>query len=354
MNASTLDCAEILRNSGYVADVNASTRLLSRLGIDHPIVCAPMAAGLSGAPLAAAVSRAGALGSIGMLSPAELLGQIKEAKRNARGRPIAAGLLMPFTRRAHVDALVSAQPTAVVLHVGFDAHVVDRLHAAGIFVIHQIGTAEQAARAFAEGADAVIAQGHEAGGHMMGVTRGEALLPKVLEVAGDRPVIVAGGVARADDVQGALARGAAAVMVGTRFLCTEEAGAHPVYKERVLGAERTIVTKLFGVGWSAPHRVVPNEATRRFCDENGDIAPWIVAMQRASEPLARKVAFAKPGPAPWPRTSKLPLLTPDALLPGEAAKGIEHKPIYAGETARYVRKIEGAEDVVRELVSART
>src|SRR5262245_20784743 len=105
--------------------------LLGRLGMERPIVCAPMAGGLAGARLAAAVSRAGGLGSVGMLAPAEMLEEIVAAKREAgAGRPIAAGLLVRFMRPAHVEAVVQARPRAVVLHDGSAPSAVRRLRAA--------------------------------------------------------------------------------------------------------------------------------------------------------------------------------------------------------------------------------
>lgn len=241
-----------------------NSRLLERLRLDTPVLQAALGGRISSPELAAAVSNAGGLGNVGPRAPDSMLRDFARARALAPGRPLAMGFLVPFTRRAHVDAAITCKPEAVVLMAGFGPAIVDRLRAAGIFVLHQVGSREDAERALRDGADALIAQGVEAGGHVLGDQPGPTLLQEVLPIAGDTPVLLAGGIATADDVRTALASGAAAVMAGTRYLLTHEAHAHPAYKQRVLGAQRTLLTTLFGVGWSLKHRVVPNAATERF------------------------------------------------------------------------------------------
>ena len=108
-----------------------------------------------------------------------------------------------------------------------------------------------------------------AGGHIAGDTRALTFLRRALEVARGRPALLEGGIAGADDTRAALAAGAAGVVAGTRFLLTDEAGAHPECQRRILGADKTCRTTLFGLGWPAPHRVVANAATRRWCRDDG-------------------------------------------------------------------------------------
>ena len=108
----------------------------------------------------------------------------------------------------------------------------------------------------------MIAQGVEAGGHVRGRLPALELLDQVLRVVGSRvPVIVAGGIASSADVRAALEAGAAAAVAGTAFLATEESGAHPGYKQRLVESDETILTELFGMGW--PQRTAPRPAQRR-------------------------------------------------------------------------------------------
>ena len=91
-------------------------------------------------------------------------------------------------------------------------------------------------------------------------------------------MLLAGGIAAAEDTRAALAAGAEGVVAGTRFLLTHEARAHPEYQRRILAADKTFRTTLFGLGWPAPHRVVANAATRRWCHEDGraKLAPRMI------------------------------------------------------------------------------
>src|SRR5205823_2853494 len=112
---------------------------------------------------------------------------------------------------------------------GYDRALVQRLHGSGTFVMHQVGSADAAGRAVSDGADALVVQGVEAGGHVLAGRPLAETLPAVLAVAGDRPVLAAGGMVDAADVRVALDPGAAAVVAGTRFLLTDECQAHPDY-----------------------------------------------------------------------------------------------------------------------------
>lgn len=115
------------------------------------------------------------------------------------------------------------------------------------------------------GADGIILQGVEAGGHVRGTSGALALLERTrATLAGETSIWLAGGIAERRDVESALAAGAEAVVAGTRFLLTGESDAHPEYKGRLLAARETVLTELFGVGWPAPHRVVRNAATERW------------------------------------------------------------------------------------------
>ena len=129
----------------------------------------------------------------------------------------------------------------------------------GLKVIWQCGSALEAVAAKRAGADAIIAQGFEAGGHVRGVVTTFALVPEVRDAIGDLPMLAAGGISDGRGLAAALALGADGAVFGTRFLASRESSAHPIYKQAVLDAHasETIHTKLFDVGWpDAAHRVI--------------------------------------------------------------------------------------------------
>nr|MDT0526135.1 nitronate monooxygenase [Streptomyces sp. DSM 41633] len=139
-----------------------------------------------------------------------------------------------------------------------DRALIQRLSGEGVFVMVMVGTEDQAAEALAYGADGLIAQGREAGGHLVGTVAQADFLPKALALAGSRPVFAAGGIATAADTRAVLDAGAAGAVAGTRFLLTHESGAHPAYRQRIIDADSTIETTVFGLAWPARHRVLPN------------------------------------------------------------------------------------------------
>jgi len=313
---------------------------------------AALGGGLATAALASAVSRAGGLGMVGMLSPHGLAREITRAKELAPGRPLGAGLLVPFLQRAHVQACIAAKADAVVLFYGFAPRAVREFRGAGTFVLHQVGNAQQARRALADGADAIIVQGREAGGHLLGRRGAHALLPEVLDAASPKPVLLAGGIAEAADVRTAMAASASGVVVGTRFLLTTECRAHRGYKARVLGAQRTVETELFGLGWPAPHRVVPNAATDRWCNRAGGIPSWVRALQRASGALGLVASVNSAAVLSRVQRIAIPLFGPSAALEGADERVLDVTPLYAGECASRVRAVVSADDAVRDLTRA--
>ncbi|HEX8204926.1 MAG TPA: nitronate monooxygenase [Solirubrobacteraceae bacterium] len=322
--------------------------LLERIGVEHPVVQAGMGGGIAGADLAGAVSAAGGLGTVGLLGPGALRDELRRAGEIAGGRPVAANLLVPFTRRAHVEACAEGGAAVVVLFFGFDRRLVEGLRERGMLVVHQVGTVDGVKRALDEGADGVIAQGVEAGGHLHGTERLESFLPRALAAAGGRPVLAAGGIARRADVERVLAAGAAAAVAGSRFLLTDESRAHPEYKRRALGATRTIDTKLFGFGWPDRHRVLPNAATERW-ERHARLTGALTAPTRA---LGRVLPVAGAMKMMSLQAAWLPLFGPAAPLEGMPDRLIEVTPLYAGESVRAIRAVVPAAEATRELAGA--
>lgn len=316
--------------------------VLEALGLSAPVMQAGMGGGVAGAELAAAVSVAGGLGTVGLSDPDSFAAELRRAVLMASGRPVAANLLVPFTRRAHIDACIAAGAALVVFHDGAPARWIAALRTARIPVLCTAGDAAQTRRALAAGADGLVAQGVEAGGHLVADRPLAVVLPEVLDAAGGAPVLAAGGVADADDVSALLSAGAAGAVAGTRFLLTEESRAHPDYKRKVLGAQRTIRTMLFGMGWPLAHRVVPNAVTERWCARD-ELGPRpIRGFNRVSAPLSRLLPVSAQGPILAAQRVAVPLYTPALPLVGMDPAVVERSALYAGESIHRIHDIVSA------------
>lgn len=331
------------------APMTTPSTLADRLNLELPIAQAGLGGGLARAELAAAVSRAGALGTVAILPPARMGAELRRARALAPGRPVAANLLMPFTRPAHVEQTIAAGAAAAVLFFGFDRDLVRRLRKAGVFVLHQVGTEAQARQALADGADGLIAQGLQAGGHLLAERNTWEFLPAALDLADGKPVLAAGGIHNAAGLARALAAGAAGVVCGTRFLLTHECAAHPLYKSRVLGAPRTLDTLLFGFGWAARHRVAENAATARWCARRPEGPLALEWVNRAAEPFTRRAPLSALPLAPRTQRLALPLYSPAPALAGMPDRTVDVTPLYAGQCAAEIHHVIPAAHAVAEL-----
>jgi NAD(P)H-dependent flavin oxidoreductase YrpB (nitropropane dioxygenase family) len=312
------------------------------LGIASPVVQAPMGAGISRHELAAAVSAAGGLGTICVNGAAEIERELAAA-RSLTDRPVAVGALLPFLRRSWLKPL--AQADVVITFWGRPRRL------AGGSWLHQCGSVEEARAAHAAGADAVIVQGVEAGGHVRGTTPGLQLLEQVRSaLPGDYPLLLSGGIAERADVARALEAGAIAAVAGTRFLLSPESRAHERYRERLLAAEQTFITELFGLGWpAAPHRVVANEATRRGLGPDGSIPLVTRAIHAASGPTGRYVPDAVREKMIARQRAGSRLLSPITATDDRGENLIDGAPLYAGETVARIRDVRPAAELVAAL-----
>ena len=196
--------------------------LTDMFGIEHPIVLAPMG-GVAGGLLTAAVSEGGGLGLLGA-GPGEQSWLARECDlaRAATEKPWGIGLVTWAVDADTVDRVIAQRPAAIMLSFGDPTPYADAVRAAGIRLMIQVTSLADAHRAFGLGADVVVAQGAEAGGH----GEGRATLPfvpAVVDAAGDTPVLAAGGIADGRGLAAALVLGAAGAMIGTRFEATPEA-----------------------------------------------------------------------------------------------------------------------------------
>lgn len=324
---------------------------LDLLQLEVPLVQAGLGGGLARAELAGAVSAAGGLGTLGILPAPLLRRELRRAREVAPGRPIAVNLLMPFVVRAHVDVCVSERPSVAVLFCGYDRVLVERLRAAGTIVLHQVGTVDTAQQALADGADGLIVQGVEAGGHVVATEPLRALLPRVRALAPHRPLLAAGGIVDAADVRDVQACGADVAVAGSRFLLTEECHAHPAYQQRVVDATTTVLTRLFGLGWRVPHRVVANAAVRRWCRDDGRERALPGALMAATLPVARRVPLSWVDQVKRLQRVGVPLFSPAALLRGEDERLLETTPLYAGDGVARLQGVVSAAEAVRLLTA---
>jgi nitronate monooxygenase len=247
-----------------------ATRLTEKLGITHPILLAPMDL-VSGGRLAASVSAAGGLGLIGGGYGDEAwLTRELDAAGDAR---IGVGFITwSMARRpAMLDLALERRPAAIMLSFGEVRPHVDTIHRAGALLICQVQSLEQARDAASAGADIIVAQGTEAGGH--GMSRGTfAFVPAVVDVVPGIPVVAAGGVADGRGLAAALMLGADGVLVGTRFYASQEADGFQAAKQRMVDAsgDQTVRGILFDIArgniWPSPYtgRVLRNGFTERW------------------------------------------------------------------------------------------
>jgi nitronate monooxygenase len=306
---------------------------VSALGCESAVMQAPLGRGAA-ARLASEVSRAGGLGTLGAswTDPGMLRDHIRSIAR-VTDRPFCVNLVLDFAQDERLEVVVEERVPWVSFSFGLRADLIARARAGGARVLVQVASAEAARAAASARADALIVQGVEAGGHVQSVV---GLLPLLAEVrrAVSLPLLAAGGIADPASARAALAAGASAVVMGTRFVASEECDAHARYKARLLAAEGrdTVLTQLFDVGWPAPHRVLRNSTYELWeaagCPPSG---------QRPSE--GRNVADGIPRYA-----VNLPL--------SSTGGDVEAMAMYAGQGVGAIDAVEPAAAIVERFAAA--
>ncbi|MBK8956994.1 MAG: nitronate monooxygenase [Proteobacteria bacterium] len=275
--------------------------LCERLDIAEPLLLAPMA-GVAGGRLAAAVSRAGGLGLVGGgYADVEWLGrELAQLEGQAFGVGFITWRLASQPRA--LDIALAARPRAVLLSFGDIAPYVGAVHDAGAVLIAQVQSVAQARAARDAGADVIVAQGGEAGGH--GGTRGTlALVPAVVDAVAPLPVVAAGGIGDGRGIAAALVLGARGVMLGTRLYGSREALAPAAAQQALLAASGdatvrgAVFDRLRGYEWPAGYalRTLANDMTARW---PGDAAalPAELGAQRAEFERAMAAADTRIAP----------------------------------------------------------
>jgi NAD(P)H-dependent flavin oxidoreductase YrpB (nitropropane dioxygenase family) len=313
------------------------TPVCELLGIEHPIVQAPMAAVPE---LAAAVSNAGALGMV-TLTWSTAAGEVVRETAALTDRPFGGNLVLASDQHRRLDDALDAGLRIVSFFFGDPAGYVEQVHDANGLVLHTVSSADEARRSVASGADVVVAQGWEAGGHVRSQVATLPLVPAVVDAVAPVPVIAAGGIGDARGVTAVLALGAQAAWLGTRFLLAREMPVHEEYRRRLLNAAETDAQwypNLYEVGWpDAPHRALRNSTADAW------------------EAAGRPPAGSRPGEgdiiAHFATGEAIVRYEPAPPMVGTTGD-IEALSMWAGQSVALGRKVQPAAQIVTELVSA--
>ena len=318
-----------------------STSITRAFKLTTPIVNAGMAM-IARPALAAAVCEAGGLGTIGSdINPPDVLRDLVRGTKALTKRPFGVDLIGDFVTDEHVSVLIEEQ---VVLAIFFwtlptPAHV-ERLKQAGIKIWMQIGRVAEAEQAAALGADALIVQGAEAGGHNRAEASTMTLFPRIRGRFPGLPLLAAGGIVDGATMAAALVLGADAVWCGSRFLAAQEAEAHDSYKARVLSADvgDTAILSIYGPEWpDQPMRAIVNDGAR-------------VALGREAEAIGDAKGQIIGSTVLNGQTIPLPRYS--AILPTGGFNGdIEQACLTAGQSAGNIGEILPAGEIVRRMTS---
>ncbi len=211
------------------------------------------------------------------------------------------------------------------------------VHSAGSLVMQTVGSAVEARRMRDVGIDILVAQGWEAGGHVWGQVATLPLVPRVVDAVAPAPVVAAGGIADGRGLAAVLALGAAGAWIGTRFIASQEAAAHPVYKEKVLQAVETdtLYSTVFDGGWpDAPHRTLRNSTVLNW-EAHG-------SPPSGDRPGEGEVVAARADGSPIVRYS--------SGFPGPTTTGdVEALALFAGQSVGLVSRLQSAHDIVKDI-----
>jgi nitronate monooxygenase len=357
--------------SAWSSSSGLRTPLCDLLGIRYPLVQAPMAGGWTTPELVSAVCEAGGFGVLAgaRVSPEKLREDIRAVKaltdrpfgvnfllappepgggdvvavqrfldrfREELGLPSGETELAPPSSplQDQLEVVFGEQVPVLGTALGDPGELVERSHEEGMLVMAMAATVEEAMLVTERGADVVVAQGAEAGGHRSTFELGldgqaplvgtMALVPQVVDAV-DALVVAAGGISDGRGLLAALALGAAGAQLGTRFLLARESGAHPAYRERLLNAteEDTVVTRAFT---GRPARALRNRLLEEY-------------LSTGPEPLA------------WPLQS---MAAGDIYAASQAADNGDYSPLFAGQGLRMLKDEQSAAEIVEEILSEAT
>jgi enoyl-[acyl-carrier protein] reductase II len=326
------------------------TRVTDVLGIEHPVLSAGIP--IMNVDVVAAVSNAGALGILGAtyLSPDEIRDRIV-ALRQRTTRPFGLNLLVPFCTAAQLDACIDARVPVLSTAWGPPDDAAKRARVAGIPLVHMVTTAEQGAAAARAGVSVIVAQGHEAGGGLVGPVGGMVITPVVVDAvravapgSSAPPVVAAGGVADGRGLAAALMLGAEGVLLGTRFLATNEAPVPSAWKSAICASTEvdTVYTRVANLvarpTWApvGPSRVLRTRAVEAWLGREAEL--------EALPPAERETIAAR-----WAQARTEGRTDDMEVIAGQDC-GLIHEVLPAAEVVR--RVVEEAEQVLARWGSA--
>ena len=298
-----------------------NTRVSELLGTKYPVIQGGMA-WVAEYHLAAAVSNAGGLGIIGAASapPEVVREQIREAKK-LTDKPFGVNVMLLNPNAAEVAQIVIEEGVKVVTTgAGNPGKFMDAWKAAGVVVIPVVASVAMAKMMERGGADAVVAEGMESGGHI-GAQTTMTLVPQIADAV-KIPVIAAGGIADGRGVAAAFMLGAEGVQLGTRFVVAEESIVHPNYKERVIKA-RDIDSEVTGMSTGHPIRVLRNQMSREYLKMEKEGASFEELEQLTLGSLRK------------------------AVIDGDVVNGS----VMAGQSAGLVKKEQSCREIIEEIMT---
>ena len=313
------------------------TAFCDLFGIELPIIQAPIASATC-PELAAAVSNSGGLGmlSVTWRQPEEIRTVIRKTRALTQ-KPFGVNLVLETDMHDRLNICLEEGVKIVSLFWGEPARYIRASHEAGALVMHSVGTVSEAEDAVSAGADVIVAQGWEAGGHVRDMISTLALVPAVVDAVRPIPVAAAGGIADGRGIAAILALGASAAWLGTRFVASEEALSHHTYKQKLLaaGVGDTVYSILFDVGWeNAAHRAL----------RNSTVEVW----EKAGRPPKGK--RPNEGQVIAQRADGTPVVRYSFSQPLETMKGdVEGMVHPAGQSVGLIRDIQPAARIVQQL-----
>jgi enoyl-[acyl-carrier protein] reductase II len=322
-----------------------STRLTTKYANPYPFACAGMAFAGETPDLATAVTNAGGIGAIGagLLPPDRLREVIREVRDRTGEAPFNVNLITFFGGAEQVEVCAEERVPIVSFHWGHPpADRLKVLHEAGVSVWEQVGSADAARLAVDDGADAVIAQGWEAGGHNYGGLPTMAGVPAVVDaVSGRALVLAAGGITDGRQVAAALCLGADGVWVGTRMVASREAHVHPEHHRRLVAAQgdRSVLTSIFGPEFPRfnPMRVERNRVVSEWGDRLAEIPAELDSLERVGSTVVQGEEA---------EMRKFGLLLP---VP-ETQADWEEMPWLMGQGVGLIHDIKPAAEIVRDMM----
>ncbi|MFC4115223.1 NAD(P)H-dependent flavin oxidoreductase [Nonomuraea zeae] len=322
-----------------------STRLTAKYATPYPFACAGMAFVGETPDLAAAVTNAGGIGAIGagLLPPDQLRQVIREVRGRTGDAPFNVNLITFFSTAEQVEVCAEERVPIVSFHWGHPpADRLKPLHEAGVSVWEQIGSADAARLAVDDGAEVVIAQGWEAGGHNYGGLPTMVGVPAVVDAVGERAmVLAAGGITDGRQVAAALCLGADGVWVGTRMVASREAHVHPEHHRRLVAAagDDSVLTSIFGPEFPRfnPMRLQRNRVVSEWDDRLAEIPADLGSLERVGSTVVQGEETAM---------RKFGLLLP---VPKTEADW-EEMPWLMGQGVGLVHDIQPAAEIVRDMM----